>query len=148
MEPISPRFKEIIYSKINNDLKNAVFHPYGREIWILDTDTKEWYFQTDNVGTLWYNQKFFNQFFALFSLKYSEYQPLLIKWFEGLTGLQQRVIARKNTNYDYIIDGVIRNTNKQWSLFERYGFSYPIVKKYLDMKKSLRVEHIRILDIL
>lgn len=147
MESISPRFKEIIYSKLNDDLKNAIFYPYGREIWIINMTDKTWYFQSDNLGYLWYNQIFFNQFFLLFSLKYSEYQPLLLSWFQDLTGLQQRSISRKNTNYNYMIIDVIENKKQKWSLVERYGFSYPIVKKYIDLKKNLKVENIKVSDI-
>ena len=37
---------------------------------------------------------------------------------------------------EYFIDGVIRNTNYKWSLKERYGYSYYLIKKYLSLKSE------------
>lgn len=146
MDMINPRLKSIILTKLKSDLENAVFYPCGREIWILELETKKWYFQTDNNGTLWYNQQFFNNFFNLFSLKSSSYQPILFEWFEKVSGLNQRVIARKNTDYEYLIENLLKEKKKNWTLMERYGFAYPIVKKYLDLKKNLKVKNIKVSD--
>jgi len=144
MLEFSPKLKELIFSKLNSDLENTVFHPYGRELWILDKSNKIWYFQSDSLGNLWYNQKVFSSFFLLFSLNYSEYQIFLKEWFESTTGVMVRQIARKNTNYEYVIEGVIRRSNSdyEWSLSERHGFSYHVVKHYLDLKQRLKTNEI------
>lgn len=141
---MNANLKKIIISKLESDLKDAVFYPYGWELWIIDLNKKEWYFQTDSLGVLWYNQKFFNNFFSLFSCEYKEYQPLLMRWFETLTDFDQRTISRKNSDNNYLIEKILKDDNKKWTLFERYGFAYQIVKKYVDMKKNLGVETIQI----
>jgi hypothetical protein len=39
---------------------------------------------------------------------------------------------------EYIIDGVIRNTNYKWSIKDRYGYSYRTIKKYLSLKSETK----------
>ena len=98
-------------------------------------------------GKSWYNEKFFNNFFSLFSMKSSEYSPLLKEWIELKTEIPIRQISRKNTNYHYVIDNVLKRSEyNDWSLKERWGFSFFVVKKYVEGKKILQTESIRLKD--
>lgn len=74
----------------------------------------------------------------------SEYQKLLKFWFE--TNLTHSVsqISRRNLQIDYYIDGMKRSDNKKWSLSSRYGFSYEIVKRFLNIKKHISENDIKL----
>jgi hypothetical protein len=78
-----------------------------------------------------------------------EYSPLLKEWFQTKTKITVRKIARRNTNYDYMLDGIVRRSDIKydWTIKNRWGFSYPTVKKYLDLKESLDSKEIKIRDI-
>jgi hypothetical protein len=145
---ISEKLKTFILKKLISDLRNISFHPYGREIWLINSDDKIWYFVMECDGTLWFNQKVFNNFFHLFSLNSTEYSPILKEWFESLIDVSIRTVSRKNTDYDYIIEGVLRRSNSKydWSLENRFGFGYQVVKKYLDIKKVSKGKEIRVFD--
>jgi len=147
---VTPKLKNLILTKLNSDFGNISFHPYGRELWLIDSDDKTWYFVAECDGKLWFNQNAFNNFFYLFSLNSKEYSFLLKEWFEYLTGITIRTVARKNTNYEYIIEGVLRKSNSkyEWSLENRFGFGYQIVKKYLDIKKTLKLNEVRLIDLI
>ena len=80
-----------MFNKINTDLSNTIYHPHGREIWVIDFDTKDWYFQYLNNGQLWYNQKIFNLNLLLFSLNNTENQKLLKMWFEKNLNLKVNI---------------------------------------------------------
>jgi len=149
MVDINPRLKKIIFDKINSDLENVCFHPYGKELWLITPEDKGWYFVGDCEGTTWFNQKFFNDFFRVFSMSSKDYSPLLKEWFESKIQIRVRKIARRNTNYDYIIEGVAMRPNKDydWDISRRWGFSYPTVKRYVDLKKKLKRERILIYDL-
>ena len=140
----SEKLKKLIFDKINHDLSNTIYHPHGKEIWIIDFDTKEWYFQYLSEGQLWYNQKIFNLNLPLFSLTNEENQKLLKMWFEKTLNLVVNKIARKNSSMEYYIDGVMRNTNYKWSIKERFGFSYHTVRHYLSLKSHLLTENINL----
>ena len=43
---------------------------------------------------------------------------------------------------DYYIDGIMENTNYIWSMKDRYGFSYHIVKRYLGLKSHILEKNI------
>lgn len=144
---INSRLKKIIFDKLNSDLDNFVFFPTGRETWIIDLDDKSWYFLSDCYGQVYYNTVFFNRFFRLFSLNQDEYQFLLKEWFENITSQNVRTISRRSGNFNYIIEPLLKK-NIEWTLFERYGWSYQIVKKYLDMKKSLNKKFIEVGDLI
>lgn len=145
---VDDRLKKFVFSKLNSDLKNSVFFPCGRELWILDIDDKRWFFQSDCTGQVYYNSKFFNQFFRLFNLKQDEYQVYLKEWYENLTIQKLRCISRRNADGQYIVESLLRNRKDDWTIFERYEWSYPIVKRYLDMKKSLKSKFIKLGDII
>ena len=51
---------------------------------------------------------------------------------------------RKNSNMDYYIDGIMRNTNYKWSLKDRFGFSYHTVRQYLGLKSQISEENIKL----
>jgi hypothetical protein len=141
---IHKKLEKLIFDKLVDDLSEVVYHPHGQDIWFINFDTKEWYFQYTNTGQLWYNQIFFKNYFNLFSLSNSDYQKILKLWFETSIDLPVNVIMRKNSNMDYYIDGIMRNTNYKWSLKDRFGFSYHTVKHYLGLKSHISEENIKL----
>jgi len=148
MDLLSDKFKKLILNKLSEDLSESVFFPFGGELWVMNIDGTHWYLQTDNIGRLWYHQKFFENFFLLFGLQRREYQPLILNWFENLTGLYQTSISRRNTDNIYILEKIIRRDEKMdWTIFDRYGFCYPVVKKYVDLKKNLNTKYIKLKDL-
>jgi hypothetical protein len=138
------RLEKLIFNKLIGDLSEVIYHPHGHNIWFIDFENKEWYFQYTNTGQLWYNQIFFRNYFNLFSLSNSEYQKILKIWFEKYINLPVNVITRKNSNMDYYIDGIMRNTNYKWSIKERFGFSYRTVRHYLNLKSHILTENINL----
>jgi hypothetical protein len=132
VDSANERLKKIIFQRLSDELGGKIFHPVGSSIWLLDLDTKEWYFEITCNGHIWYNQKHFNQFFNVFTLKYYEYQIYLKSWIGKHPYFMIKNIQRRNTNYEYYIEGIINDTKHYWSLKNRYGFSYLIVKHYLD----------------
>lgn len=138
------RLQKLIYDKLIDDLSGVIYHPHGQDLWFINFDTKEWYFQYTNTGQLWYNQILFKSYFTIFSLSNSDYQKILKNWFENVINLPVNVIMRKNSNMDYYIDGIMRNTNYKWSLKERFGFSYHTVRQYLGLKSHISEENIKL----
>ena len=147
MEGLSPKLKNFIFDKLMSDIGDALYQPYAGELWFITPNDKCWYFVVESDGKSWYNEKFFNNFFSLFSMKSSEYSPLLKEWIELKTEIPIRQISRKNTNYHYVIDNVLKRSEyNDWSLKERWGFSFFVVKKYVEGKKILQTESIRLKD--
>jgi hypothetical protein len=149
MVDINPRLKKLIFEKIDSDLSDVIFHPYGKEIWLVTLEDKGWYFVGNSEGTTWFNQKFFDNFFRLFSMNSKEYSPIIKEWFELKTSVRIRQFARRNTNYDYMIEGILKRSQKDydWSISKRWGFSYPLVKRYVEMKESLQTENLKLKDL-
>jgi len=132
---INKGLEKLIYDKLERDTNDSILQPYGNDFWIVDVNNYRWLFQYTNDGELSYSQNFFNRFFNLFSLEFREYQPILKRWFESHFNLPVCEIARRNTNYDYFINGIMNN-KYPWSIKDRYGFSYHTVKKYLRLKEE------------
>ena len=138
------KIQKLVFNKINRDLHNTIYHPHGQEIWIINFDTKEWFFEYQNSGQLWYNQKIFSVNLPLFSLTNSENQKIIKNWFEKNLKLPVNKISRKNSNMVYYIDGIIKDNKYKWSIKERFGFSYDTVKRYLDLKSHVLTENIEL----
>lgn len=139
------KITKIIYSKLTSDLKDMVIVGDGPEVWIVNPETYEWYFQFDNMFLLYYNKIFFDNFFSLFTLK--SYSSILKTWFENLGFGSVRGVSTKGSIHDTMVSKVLKN-KKPWSLYNRYGFSYNVIKKMLFQKNQLNNQNIKIKDFL
>jgi hypothetical protein len=146
MSQISHRLKELIFFKLNEDLKKFIIHPYGNDIWLLDKESKTWFLQIESKGDLWYNQKYFNNFFLLFSLGSTEYSKILKEWTEKVLEVRLKSSSRKNTNYDYLIENIIFEKTEEniWDGKKRFGFSYNTVKKYSEFKNKSKSKSVQL----
>jgi hypothetical protein len=140
------KLKKFIYKRLFELLSDKIYYPYGKELWILDLDERNWYFQYNSEGKLHYNPKIFDNFFYIFSLEQKQYQILLKKWFESSFGYSINQISRRSLDISYYIDGITRGTDKIWKPNERYGFPHSVVRRFLDLKryipeKNIKLEH-------
>lgn len=140
------KLRKFIYQRLSEELSDKIYYPYGKDIWILDLEEVNWYFQYNSEGKLNYNPKFFDDFFYFFSLEQKQYQILLKKWVEIGFGHPINQISRRNLDISYYIDGITRGTTKNWKLNERYGFPHSVVRRFLDLKrhipeKNIKLEH-------
>ena len=62
------KLRKFIYQRLSEELSDKIYYPYGKELWILDLDERNWYFQYNSEGKLHYNPKIFDDFFYIFSL--------------------------------------------------------------------------------
>ena len=140
------KLKKFISKRLFELLSDKIYYPYGKELWILDLDERNWYFQYNSEGKLHYNPKIFDDFFYIFSLEQKQYQILLRKWFESSFGYSINQISRRSLDISYYIDGITRGTDKIWKPNERYGFPHSVVRRFLDLKryipeKNIKLEH-------
>lgn len=138
------KIKKFVFDRLFEELSGKVYYPYGRELWIIDFENRDWYFQYNSDGTLYYNYTFFESFFRIFSFSNSEYQKLLKEWFETSLNHQINQISRRKITIDYYIDGMQRTETKKWSINERYGYGYGVIKRYLDLKRYNSEENIKL----
>jgi hypothetical protein len=140
------KLKKFISKRLFELLSDKIYYPCGKELWILDLDERNWYFQYNSEGKLHYNPKIFDDFFYIFSLEQKQYQILLKKWFESSFGYPIHQISRRSLDISYYIDGITRGTDKIWKPNERYGFPHSVVRQFLDLKghipeKNIKLEH-------
>jgi len=136
--------KKFIYKRLFELLSDKIYYPYGKDIWILDLDKLNWYFQYNSEGKLHYNPKVFDDFFYFFCLEQKQYQILLKKWFESSFGYQVNQISRRSLDISFYIDGITRGNVKNWEINERYGFPYGVVKQFLSLKRHFTEENIKL----
>lgn len=143
MSNMNPKLEKIIFSKLFEDLKDKNIVCWKNEFWILDIETTDWYLCVVSQGSSWFNQDFFKTYTNLFSLSNKELSSILKIWVEDIFKVRVHQLSRRQSNMTYIIDGMLRSKKNKWSLNERYGFSYEVVKKFLNLKgksKELVVE--------
>ncbi len=88
---IQDKLKKIIFKKLYKDLSNAEIIPYQNNIWFIDREKKYWYLEYKRIGDLWWRHDFFENFFFMFSLKRTKYEPLICEWVEEV--LNRKVIT-------------------------------------------------------
>jgi len=133
MVSLHPRLLELIDYRLKGSVKNLILLPDGSDLWMVDYDLNQWVISISSSGILKYNLKFFNDIFAVFSLKWDEYQTVLKGWFEKIIKVPIRQIQRVSGDMSYVLDKIKKRADK-WSLNKRYEFSYKVVKGYLERK--------------
>jgi hypothetical protein len=133
MFSLHPRLLELIDYRLKGSVKNLTLIPDGSDLWMVDSDSNQWVISISSSGILKYNLKFFNDIFAVFSLKWDEYQTFLKGWFEKIIKVPIRQIQRVSGDMSYVLDKIKKRADK-WSLNKRFEFSYKVVKEYLERK--------------
>ena len=133
---IHPTLIKYVQQKITEDLNSKNIVGWKNELWVLDLDTKDWFLSIMSEGNSWYNQKFFKPYLGLFSISERELGKIIKDWSEKTFSLKINNVARRQSNLTYIIDGMLRSKKNKWTLNNRFGFSYEIVKKYVSLNKE------------
>ncbi len=138
--------RKFIQKRLYNELFDKIYHPCGKDLWILDFDKPEWYFQLSSEGNLQYNRKFVEDFFGIFGFEKKTYEKFLIFWFENVFNVRIISISRRNFDISFYFDGITTNPTKKWSVRDRFGFSYGFIRKFLDLKnespdKTVKLKH-------
>jgi hypothetical protein len=90
---IDDKLKKYIFKKLANDLSHVEIICYGDSVNFIDRDNNYWYMELKKNGHLWWRLDFFDNFFRIFSLEKSDYEPLIKEWVE-------QVLKRKATTSD------------------------------------------------
>lgn len=143
MVSLHPRLLELIDYRLKGSVKNLKLMPDGSDLWMVDSDSNQWVISISSSGILKYNLKFFNDIFAVFSMKWDEYQSVLKFWFEKIIKVPIRQIQRVSGDMSYVLEKIMKRADK-WTLNKRYEFSYKVVKEYLrkkDIYEEVRLEN-------
>ena len=108
--------RKFIQKRLYNELFDKIYHPCGKDLWILDFDKPEWYFQLSSEGNLQYNRKFVEDFFGIFGFEKKTYEKFLIFWFENVFNVRIISISRRNFDISFYFDGITTNPTKKWSV--------------------------------
>jgi hypothetical protein len=119
-------------------LEDSVLVPNGISLWVTDPSIQNWYLEYRNDGTLIFNGLVFDKGLRIFTIGRSEVSIFLKKWFETKFSLMVRSISRKNSDMDYELKKIIKQRD-EWSMKNRFGFTYELVKKYLDLQNESEV---------
>jgi len=105
------RIKKRIFDKLYEDLKHAEIIDCKGSIWVVDREKKYWYLEYKKSGVLYLRDKFFTNFFLLFSMALYEYKLVIADWVEEV--LNCKVDATDGYSYDriYAVEDVL-NCNK------------------------------------
>jgi hypothetical protein len=85
-EEVSEKLKTIIKNKLSNDLKHAeiMYEDETGSIWLIDREKQYWYLELDKERNLLWRYNYFIDFFNLFSMDQSEFQPIITEWVEDI----------------------------------------------------------------
>ena len=138
MVSLHPRLLKLIDYRLKGSVKNLKLMPDGSDLWMVDLESNQWVISINSPGILKYNLKFFNDVFAVFSLRWDEYQIVLKGWFEKIIKVPIRQIQRVSGDMSYMLVKLKKSSN-EWNLTERYEFSYKVVKDYLNKQGKNKV---------
>jgi hypothetical protein len=88
---MNDKLKKIIFDKLYMNLSDAEVIECDGDIWFINRENKYWYLVYENSGKLWWRYDFFQDFFLLFSMEKSEFEPIINEWVEEV--LNCKVIA-------------------------------------------------------
>ena len=74
--------KDFINQQLYDELSHVEIIPYNNSIWFIDREEKYWYFHLSNTGCLYWRYSYFPQFFKIFGMGHSQFEPILSEWVE------------------------------------------------------------------
>lgn len=87
---MNEKLKKLIICKLFKDLSQSEIIHYKDSIWLINREKKEWYFEYKKTGILWYYFHFYRNFFVLFSMGRTEFEPIIIEWVEEVLNCEVR----------------------------------------------------------
>jgi hypothetical protein len=126
------RIKEVIFKKLYKDLSKTEIIPYQNGIWFIDREKKYWYLEYKKNGDLWWRYNFFENFFLVFSLERSEYEPLICEWVEEVLNCRVTTPSSQCFTDLYRVEGVL-NCRVTTPNFKRVTIA-PEVEEVLNYK--------------
>jgi hypothetical protein len=116
---ISNRLKKVIYNKLYKDLSNVEIIQHKDSIWFIDRENKYWYFEYEKSGFLWWKYDFFNSFFLLFSIKQSDFEPIISEWVEEVLNCKVNTTKMGNEGRGWVVEEVL-NCKVNTTVFKTY----------------------------
>ena len=77
---ITDKLKQLVFKRLYKELRNVEIIPYNNSIWFIDREKEYWYFEFEKNGMLWWRYGFFTNFFEIFSLSNTDFEPILSAW--------------------------------------------------------------------
>jgi len=75
---LPPKIQKILFDKIKSDLSNCrVFVTKSGDIWFIDTEIMQWYFNFSKGNVMYYYVDFFSSIFHIFSIKEQDYNLII-----------------------------------------------------------------------
>jgi len=89
--------EEIIFELLDDFTSDGklYYDDKTESIWMINPDTKEWIFEFEKSGDLWYHYKVFESIFKYISMEYPDFEPYITKWAERI--LQKEVKDTANS---------------------------------------------------
>jgi hypothetical protein len=103
------RLKKIIFDKLYKDLSKLEIIYYLDSIWFIDRGDKYWYFEYDKDGRLYWRYDFFINYFSLFSLERSEFEPIMSEWVEEVLNCKVDVTHLNNCFFQNWVEEVLNH---------------------------------------
>jgi hypothetical protein len=121
---ISDRTKQFIFNNLIKDLSNVEMIRHDESLWFIDREKKYWYLELVKTGKLYWRYQFFTEFFEMYSIERSVYEPIIKEFVElvlncGVTSTKTTMavssqmvsIVLKNNESPRLIAGSIPNTS-------------------------------------
>ena len=120
---MNERLKRIIFIKLYEDLSHVEIIRHNDSVWFIDRKNKYWYFEYHKSGLLFWRYHYFYNFFNVFSLYASEYEPIMSEWVEEVLNCKVNTTTiRKFDNIikvEKVLNCKVRATPE--SFYERNG---------------------------
>ena len=104
---MNKRLKKIIYNKLSEDLRNVEIIPYKDSVWFINRENKYWYLEYEKSGYVLWRWEFFMNFFALFSMKPDEFQPIIGSWVEDVLNCKVETSSESNRKFLFKVEDVL-----------------------------------------
>jgi hypothetical protein len=97
---ITDKLKQLIFNKLTDDLSHVELILYADSLWFIDREKKCWYLEFHKNGTLCWRWDFFYDYFQLFCMVRSEYEPLIKEWVVSVLngGVTTTITNRRKRN--------------------------------------------------
>ena len=107
--------EKIVKKLIDNALEGVDVYFNNGSIWLIFTETKQWVFELEKNGMLWYNYHFFKNLFSYLSMNVVENQDYITKYVEDMlkNGVNKTIHQDEisTTSVEYVLQNGVEDTS-------------------------------------
>ncbi len=135
----SPSVDEDLIFELLDDFTSGgklYYDDIDESIWMINPDTKQWIFEFEKSGNLWYYNPIFSEIFKYVFIEYPDFIPYITKWVERILQKEVKDTIDTGNAFQLDVERILQNEVKDTKPWQTNRL-LPVVERILQQDNNL-----------